>query len=167
MYSLNVPVPAAVARLAAEVARDLPGARPRTRGTHTLVCKRLPDETGYAQLEARARDVLRGAPACEARVSGVGVFEDVPTGTAPVVYLTVESPGLVALHDRLCERFDPLSGLEGDDYVPHVTVARGGTVEAARAVADRTLESVEWTIDELVFWDAEREQPVSRVSLPA
>lgn len=167
MYSLNAPVPAAVARVAGEVASDLTGARPRTRGSHTLVCKRLPAATGYSQLEARARDVLRGTPACEARVADIGVFEEVPTGTAPVVYLAVESPGLGDLHERLCDHFDPVAGLEGEEYVSHVTVARGGRVDAARAVAEKAIDPVEWVVDELVFWDAEREQPVSRVSLPA
>ena len=167
MYSLNAPVPSAVAALADDLARDLVDARSRVRGSHTLVVKRLTDDDlGYAHLEARARDVLAGTPACEARVADVEIFETVPSGPAPVVYLRVESPGLEALHDRLCETFDPVAGIEGDDFVPHVTVARGGQVAAARRLAETEIDPIEWVVDELVFWDATREQPASRVSLP-
>ncbi|MFB6164253.1 MAG: 2'-5' RNA ligase family protein [Haloarculaceae archaeon] len=170
MYSLNAPVPSAVAALASDVAADLPAARERPRGSHTLGVKRLGtgDHERYARLEARAREALAGAPAVAARVADVAVFEDAPIGSAPVVYLAVESPGLIGIHERLCEAFDPIDGIEGDDYTPHVTIARGGSLEAARAVADAaSLEPIEWTIDELVFWDAEREQSISRIALPA
>lgn len=168
MYSLNAPVPSPVAALATELGRQLPGARSRTRGSHTLVVKRLgTDDDGYHQLEARARDALGGTPACEARVTDIDVFEQVPSGTAPVVYLRVESPGLVALHERLCEVFDPGTSIEGDDYVPHVTVARGGQLDTARSLAGREIDPIQWVIEELVFWDSTREQPVTRVSLPA
>jgi len=168
VYSLNAPVPPAVAALASDLASDLVGAQARTRGSHTLVVKRLGgDDAGYARLAARARDALAGTPTCEARVSGVAVFERVPSGTAPVVYLRVESPGLTALHDRLCDGFDPVAGIEGEAYVPHVTVARGGSVAAARSLAERDVDAIEWVVDELVFWDSAREQSVTRVSLPA
>lgn len=167
MYSLNAPVPSSVATLAGDLAGEVPTARSRPRGSHTLVVKRLPEDIGYAQLEARAREILTGTPPCQARVTGIELFETVPTGPAPVVYLAVESPGLRALHQQLCETFAPVDGIEGDDYVPHVTIARGGRVEAARGLAEREIDDREWTVEELVFWDAEREQPVSRVSLPA
>lgn len=168
MYSLNAPVPSAVAALADDLARDLVDAQSRVRGSHTLVVKRLiDDDLGYAHLEARARDALAGTAACEARVADVEVFETVPSGTAPVVFLRVESPGLEALHDQLCEAFDPVSGIEGEDFVPHVTIARGGRIESARTLAETEIDPVEWVVDELVFWDAEREQPATRVTLPA
>lgn len=169
VYSLNAPVPSAVARLAADLAGELPAARARARGTRTLVVKRLSDggESDDARLEARAREALAGAPACGARVDGVDVFEDVHAGPAPVVYLAVESPGLGALHGRLCEAFEPVAGIEGEEYVPHVTVARGGSVDAARRLAATDVDPIEWTVEELQFWDATREQSVSRVSLPA
>jgi len=169
VYSLNVPVPGEVARLAAALARDLPGARERERGSHSLVLKRLggEDRPDFHRLAARARETLAGAPAVQARVSGVGVFADPPVGAAPVVYLAVESPGLEGLHARLCEVFDPVPGLEGEGYVPHVTVARGGSPEVAAAVAERAVDPVTWTVDELVFYDAGRGETAGRVSLPA
>ena len=169
MYSLNVPVPSQVARRAGDLARQLPQARPRPRGEHTLVAKRLGtgDAPDYHRIEARGREVLSGTPAFEARVTGIEQFADAVTGPSPVVYFAVESPGLVRLHDRLCEAFDPVDGIEGDGYVPHVTIARGGSPERAREMCERAFDPIEWTVTALEFRDAERGQPVSTVSLPA
>jgi len=169
VYSLNVPVPAAVARLASDLASNLPAARARPRGEHTLVVKRLGEgaHTPYPRLEARVRDLLAGQQAFEARVAGVGLFRDPPAGSGPVVYLRIESPPLVALHRRLLPAFDPVEGMEGDAYVPHVTVARSGSLDRAERLADRPVDPITWDVTELVFWDGEHSQPVSRLSLPA
>ncbi|PSQ29501.1 phosphoesterase [Halobacteriales archaeon SW_10_68_16] len=168
MYSLNAPTPGEVSALAPDLARDLPEARARPRDEQTLVLKRLGrgDRAAFHRLSARAREALAGAPAVEARVTGVDCFADAATGPSPVVYLAVESPGLRAVHERLCEAFDPIEGLEGEAYVPHVTVARGGGPEQAAAVC-REIDPVEWTVNELQVYDAERDQRVSRLSLPA
>jgi 2'-5' RNA ligase len=170
VYSLNVPVPPEVARLASDLARELPGARARNRGEHTLVCKRLDPGTGpdaVHRLDARLREALAGTPPFAARVSGVGQFREAVTGPSPVVYLAVESPGLRETHERLCEPFDPVEGLEGDDYTPHVTVARGGSPGRADAVCEREVDPVEWTVADLQLYDPERHQPVRTLSLPA
>ena len=169
MYSLNVPVPGRVAALASDIARELPQARARCRGEHTLCAKRL-DGTGperaYSRLEARAREALAGQPAFEVRVTGVGCFEAAVTGTTPVVYLAVESPELHRLHERLSAVFEPVESIEGPEYTPHVTVARGGSLSAARRVTARQVDPVTWTVTELSFWDAAHNQTVSTVSLP-
>ncbi|MEF8781542.1 MAG: 2'-5' RNA ligase family protein [Haloarculaceae archaeon] len=169
MYSLNVPVPVDVSRLASELARELPAARARGRDEHTLVAKRLGEDDGaaFGRLASRAREALAGTPAFEARVTGVDHFAEAAAGLSPVVYLAVESPGLVSLHRDLARAFDPVEGLEGEAYVPHVTVARGGSVDAARRLADRDVDLIEWTVTELVFWDAERGERAGTVSLPA
>lgn len=174
MYSLNAPVPSSVARLAEGLAEDLPAARRRARGEHTLVVKRLGEAVrtpaepdAVHRLVARAREALAGAPAVAARVDRVGVFSDPPAGPAPVVYLAVESPGLQELHDRLCRAFEPVDELEGPNYAPHVTIARGGSPEAARRMADRSIDPVEWVIDELHLHTARHSATVARVSLPA
>jgi 2'-5' RNA ligase len=168
VYSLNVPVPSQVARLAGDLARELPGARARRRGEHTLVCKRLGggDADAYHRIEARGREALAGAAPFAVRVAGVDQFADAVRGPSPVVYLAVESPELERLHRELCEAFDPVADLEGDDYVPHVTIARGGSPDRARELCERELDPVEWTVTEVEFRDAERGQPVSTVSLP-
>lgn len=169
MYSLNVTLPSSVTSLAGRLAHDLPRARARPRGEHTLVVKRLGDgdHAAYARLEARARDAIRGTAPFEVRVTGVEQFETAVTGPSPVVYLAVESPQLMALHEDLCAEFDAVDGMEGDDYVPHVTVARGGDPTVAERLVERDIAPVEWAVEELFFFDAERGQSVSRVSLPA
>lgn len=162
MYSLNVPVPSEVSRLARGLAADLLDATPRDR--HTLVAKRLGE--GDPRLFAREiREIIAGTPPFSASVTGIDAFHHPPAGRAPVVYLRVESPTLVALHRELCEHYEPVAGFEGDGYDPHITIARGGD-------ADRLLQrdldvSVEWTVDSLFVWSAGYGEPVERIALPA
>jgi 2'-5' RNA ligase len=167
VYSLNVPVPGAVAARATDLARSLPTARMRQRGEHTLVAKRLGggDAHDYHRIEARTRDALAGTPPFGARISGVDVFAEATTGPSPVVYLAVDSPELERLHARMVEAFEPVPGMEGEEYTPHVTVARGGSLDRARTL--ELADPIEWTVDRLELWDADRSQSVSTVSLPA
>lgn len=190
MNSVNVPVPGRVSGLAAEVAADLtarqggadfgpsgvgPGAGSRAartdaggvrvRDDRTLVAKRLPEGDPH-RIEARAREAIAGTPPFEVRVNRVDWFAEPTAGPGPVVYLAVESPGLWELHERLCQTFEPVARLEGPDYTPHVTVARGGSTDAAERVLG-PVEPVEWTVTELQFWDATRALVAGRVSLPA
>lgn len=168
MYSLNAPVPSAVARIARELAAELPEARARARGDHTLLVKRLGEGTDGRpdHLVSRAREALAGTDPFEVRVTGVGCFEEPETGTGPVVYLAVESPALEALHRRLCETFEPVAHLEDEAYVPHVTVARGGTLANARDLLDRSIQPVSVEVSELVVRDARREFEAARIPLP-
>lgn len=169
MYSLNVPVPSSVGRLASDLARELPRARERERGTRTLVCKRLGDggAAGPDRLAARVREALAGTAPFAAAVDGIDIFESPTTGSGPVVYLAIESPGLRALHERLCDHFEPVEHLEGDGYVPHVTIARGGSAEAARRMTERDVERVTFEVTDLELWDAQRMLPTTQFSLPA
>ena len=169
MYSLNVPVPTRVATAAREVAHELPQARIRNRGEHTLGVKRLASDRDapYSRIEARVRELLRTQPAFEARIDEIGLFAEPPVGSAPVVHFVVESPGLIALHERLAEAFGTVDErIEGDSYSPHVTIARGGSREMAGRVTGE-IEPIEWTVSELIFWDATHDQQISTVSLPA
>jgi 2'-5' RNA ligase len=159
VYSLNAPVPAEISRLARGLASNCFDATPRDR--HTLVTKRLGDgEPRNLASEVRSRIV--GTDPFSARVTGVDTFEEPATGRGPVAYLRVESPAIERLHRRLCERFDPAEGIEADDYVPHITVARGG--DAGR-LAGTDLDR-EWTVDALVVWSSEYREPVERIALP-
>ncbi|MUV91038.1 2'-5' RNA ligase family protein [Halapricum sp. CBA1109] len=166
MYSLNVGLPTAAGRLATDLAREWPTARARPRDEHTLVCKRLGDGP-LGRIGSQVRDALAGTPAFEARIDGVDCFETAATGPSPVLYLSVESPPLTALHDRFCEVFDPVEGIEGADYVPHVTVARGGDPETARRLVDREIEPIRWTVESVHVYDADRGEVTRRFSLPA
>ena len=164
---LNVPVPGRVSAIASDL-RPVLAPFDRVRERHTLVVKRL-GEAEPAGLEKRVRRALAGTPAFEARVAGIGTFREPVAGPGPVVYLGVESPGLVRLHRQLCEAFGTVPGIEREDYVPHVTLARGGGAEAEEAVerlVETEVEPVTWTVGELVFWDARYDEVTGRVSLP-
>jgi hypothetical protein len=122
-------------------------------------------DAGYSRLEARSREVLAGQCSFEVRVTGVECFETAVVGSAPVVYLAVESPELCRLHRQLAAVFPPVEEIEGPEYTPHVTVARGGSRHGAERVTDRAVEPISWTVSELLFWDASCHQSVSTVSL--
>lgn len=166
MYSVNVPVPGRVRQLADRLYPDLVGFE-TVREDHSCLLKRLGEADHVAQLQHRAHRALEGAPAVEAEITGIDYFADPPLGSAPVVYLAVESPGLEEIHAELTEAFEVVEELEGADYVPHVTLARGGDVETAKRLADREIDPVRWTVSELEFWDGTYKLPVSRVSLPS
>jgi 2'-5' RNA ligase len=176
-FSVNTPVPPAVRRLAADLAPSLAGFD-RVREDPSLVVKRLGDHTPseVPALADRLRRALAGAPTAEARVAEVGAFRDPPAGPAPVVYLAVESPGLRDLHWRLCETFEPVSGIEGEGYTPHVTLARGAGEahplpgrdrDPAADLAGQSVGPVTWTVTELRLYDARRGEVVDRIRLSA
>jgi 2'-5' RNA ligase len=160
--SLNVPVPGRVRRVAAELHPELV-AFDRIRERHGLLCKRFDRTPDRAAL----RDVLAGTPAFEAAVTGIDYFADPPHGPGPVVYLTVESPGLVRLHERLADAFGGVPGLEGPGYEPHVTLARGGDEADAVRLADREIDPVRWTVSRIERFDAEYREATGAVPLPA
>lgn len=167
MFSLNIPVPGEVAALASDIAREMPDARARVRGEHTFCVKRLEtdDATDYDHIEARSREVLAGEPSFDVKITGLDYFPEALIGSSPVVYLAVESDDLRALHRRLVDAFDRKDPIEGKSYTPHVTVARGGSVERADEIVERDIDTIDWTVSELVFWDAENKRRVSTISL--
>ncbi|WP_232703363.1 2'-5' RNA ligase family protein [Halobacterium wangiae] len=175
MYSVNAPVPPAVNELADDLRPALSAfARVREWHERTLLLKRVPadDRKELRTAWQTAKDALRGAPAVEARVSEVDTFDDPPNGSSPVVYLAVESPGIHELHARLCEVFEPVPILEGgDDYDPHVTLARDADGfrgrRAVENVRGREVGPVTWTIEELELYDARHGERVDSISLPA
>ncbi|MFB6132924.1 MAG: 2'-5' RNA ligase family protein [Halanaeroarchaeum sp.] len=170
MYSLNVPLPPRVRDVAASLRPALVGFdRVRDDRSRTLVLKRLAADDRREFLTARrdAREALRGAPVVDARIDGVGVFEEPPAGSGPVAYLAVESPGLHDLHERLVDSLGAIPDLEGEAYTPHVTLARGGDGRAAEAVLDASFDSITWTVDELEFYDARHGERIEAISLPA
>ena len=168
MYSLNVPVPGPVRRLAADLAPDL-AAFGTVRDRHTLVVKRFDGEESLARLRERSRRVLSDVGPFEVRVTGVDAFENPVYGEGPVVYLGVEGDGLRRVHDRFVAEFGAVEGLEGDDYTPHVTLARGRTGSAnADSALDRLRArevDLSWTADELGIWSREYREIAARLPL--
>ncbi len=166
MFSLNVPVPGEVARLAEKLRPSL-YQFDSVRDQHTLVVKRFGDHQNYDRLEMQVRTALAGSPAFEARISELDYFEHPARGDGPVVYLAVESSGLNELHRELVAEFDCIEGIEGDDYVPHVTLARGGTLDIAGQLAERDIDPITWNVTRLQLWDATYEEPTATISLPS
>lgn len=167
MASLNLPVPGDVRRLANDF-------HPRltrfdsVRDDYTLVVKRLDGDAWRAdpaRIRERVRRVLDRTRPFRVSVTGVDVFIDPAAGTGPVVYLAVESPGLHRLHGRLCREFDPVESIEGEDYIPHVTLARGGRVDDAERLAAEPVDDVEWTASEAMVWDARYREAVDWFTL--
>ncbi|MFC5133245.1 MULTISPECIES: 2'-5' RNA ligase family protein [Haloferacaceae] len=186
MFSLNVPIPPAVGRLAADLQPKLSGFD-RVRDRHTLVCKRF----GVADVSAsedvasgtvgdppsrpialdRLRDRLRRSVASvdpfAVAVVGVDAFETPASGSGPVVYLVVESDGLVRLHRRLCAEYGAIEGIEGEAYVPHVTLARGGETAAASRLVDAGVEfePIRWRVHALDLYDPEFREVAATLEL--
>ena len=191
MFSLNVPLPPAVDRLAADLHPKLSGFD-RVRDRHTLVCKRFgvddvrgggrdggegdgrggeqdapPREEALERLRERLRGPLAGADPFEVAATGVGVFDAPRSGSRPVVYLTIESDELIRLHRRLCSSFGAVEGIEGDEYVPHVTLARGGNPEpgAVADLVDAEFDQIRWRVHALDVWDPEYREVAASVEL--
>ncbi|MCT9094934.1 2'-5' RNA ligase family protein [Haloarchaeobius sp. HME9146] len=166
MYSVNVPVPGSVARLASDLHPFLLDFD-RVREDYTLLAKRIGDPEHFSVREHEVRRALHGQPAFEVQVTGLGCFEQPTKGTAPVVYFEVESPGLLDLHERLVDEFGAIGGLEGEDYVPHVTIARDAPQSAADRLLEQDIEPVTWTVNQLEIFDSRYREVAARISLPA
>ncbi|MDS0297276.1 2'-5' RNA ligase family protein [Halogeometricum sp. S1BR25-6] len=169
MFSLNVPIPGRVERLASELHPALTSFD-SIRDRHSLVLKRFDtaldaDADSLPHLRERLRGTLRGVGPFEIRTDGIGAFEIPTKGPGPVVYLAIESPGLFDLHDRLCAEFGTVPEMEGDDYTPHVTLARGGRIEDARTLVERDIEEVGWTVEEVRVWDGRYRENAARIPL--
>ncbi len=183
MFSLNVPLPPAVGRLAGDLHPKLSGFD-RLRDRHTLVCKRFgvddvgagepdrprpPKSEAVETLRRDLRGLLSGTVPFETAVTGVDAFESPASGAGPVVYLVVESDELVRLHRRLCAAYDAIEGIEGDEYVPHVTLARGGDSEAVTDALDRVrsvdVEPIRWRVHALDLYDPEFREVAATIGL--
>lgn len=166
MDSLNVPVPGTVAGIAWDLRPALTGFED-LRDEFTLVVKRFEDErVGGRPIQDIAREALAGIDPFQVHLDGIGQFRDPPAGRAPVVYLALESPGLEAVHRRLVSRVGAVATLEGEAYVPHITLARGGPAEAVNGLGDAEIPDHTWTVDRLVWWDAATRRPVADLTLP-
>ena len=192
MFSLNVPLPPAVDGIGNQLA-DSSASLGRIRTRHTLVCKRfadgdvpdpaeLPDAAGAAasidtpsppreaalkRLCATLRAHLASTDPFDLALTGVDAFETPASGAGSVVYLVVESPPLVRLHRRLCAAFGAADGVEGDAYVPHVTLARGTDPPAVRDALDTDLETtpIRWRADALSVYDAQFREVAATLAL--
>lgn len=164
---MNLQVPPEVERLADELHPKLTVFE-TIRQRHTLVVKRIENgewRTGPGGVRERLRRILDRTKPFSVRVHGIDYFAEPPSGTAPVVYLSVESEGIQQLHRRLCQEFSVVEGYEGEGYTPHITLARGGRVEDAERLVETEFEPIEWTAKRAFTWDKEHREAVDRFRL--
>ena len=177
MFSLNVPLPPSVDRISADLHPKLTGFD-RVRERHTLVAKRFGvDDVGgsghgrprtdvaLATLRDDLRPLLEGIGPFDLTIRRIDAFETPAQGPGPVVYLAVESDTLVRLHRRLCAAFDAVDGIEGDAYVPHVTLARGGDPSALEPLLETAIDPIEWRTHELAVYDPEFREIAERIRI--
>jgi len=189
MFSVNVPLPPAIDRLAADLQPKL-SEFDRIRDRHTLVCKRVgvedvvesdrnthgvdgrERERALERLREAIYPVLADTDPFRVSVTGIDAFGDGDDAfghgdDAVVAYLAVESPELVRLHRRLCRPIDPVDGIEGDGYVPHITLVRGD--DPGRRTVDRLLDAeidpVAWRVHALDLYDAEFREVAETIDL--
>ncbi|GAB7009770.1 2'-5' RNA ligase family protein [Halorubrum trueperi] len=195
MFSLNVPLPPAVGHFADDLHPKLTGFD-SVRDRHTLVCKRfgvedVPDHAfvgdrdgggtadlpgsdarpsksdALAALRENLRSSLSGIGPFDVAVTGAETFDAPASGSRPVVYLAVESDDLGRVHRRLCAVYGAIEGIEGDAYVPHVTLARGGNPEPG-VVADLVaaeFEPIRWRVHALDLYDPEFREVAATIAL--
>lgn len=175
MFSVNIPVPPAVNRLAATLSPELADFETR-RQRYTLVGKRIgtsefeagrePNkDRAVAELRERLRPLIADTDPFRIRAAGIDCFERPARGPGPVVYLDIDSPRLLRFHRRLCRVFQPVEQLEGDNYVPHVTLARGGSHDTATSLPERDVDPIEWTVTEIELFDPEFREPAGTIRL--
>lgn len=167
MLSVNVPIAGEVKRVISELHPELVGFD-QIRERHTLVCKRFEGEADgdIDQLASELRMTLRGTEPFDVEIDGIGMFTEPVSGSSPVVYLGIDSAELNQVHLSLTDAFGSVLDLEGASYVPHITLARGGSREAAVALLDREVGSISWTVNEIWLWDGKFGERIRPISLP-
>ena len=90
-------------------------------------------------------------------------FDVAERGSSPVLYLEVKSPGMKALHEILVDVFGSVKGVEGENYIPHITIARGGGVRDVdfSGFSGPTI----WTAETLEFWNRDKRKKKNKVIL--
>lgn len=128
---------------------------------------RPPKPDALTALRDDLQPLLAGTDPFEVAVTGIDAFESPASGSGPVVYLAVESDELVRLHRRLCAAYDAIEGIEGDAYVPHITLARGGepNADAVDRILDITFDTIRWRTHALDLYDPEFREVAATVNL--
>ena len=167
VYSLNVAIPGEIHALTERLRPQLLTCD-TIRDTKTLVVKRFPatDRDELTRAQKKTRDALRGTDPFRIRVTGVEQFEIPASGDGPVLFLAIDSPALEAIHDRLVTVFDAAPGIEGEDYRPHITIARGGDPEVVEDILQTEIEPLSVAVNRLIYWDAQRNLPTGELRLP-
>ncbi len=160
MWSLNVTIPQKVSRLIEEMAPALWNWEEICEDP-TLVIKRF--ETKTAKEETEIRLLLEKIEPFDVQIGNIRTFDIAQRGISPVLYIEVESPGIEALHEMLVGIFGCVKGIEGQDYTPHITLARGECREYIEF--EERPDPIQWEADELEFWHSGKMQKRNKIKL--
>ena len=162
MWSLNVSIPQNIVRAIEEVALGVRGWEEICEEP-TLVIKRFEKRDLDGHVKSEIRFLLESVEPFGIEIENLERFDVAEKGSSPVLYLEVKSPEVKALHETLVDVFGSVEGVEGENYIPHITIARGGS-------GDYTVFSglscdTGWTVEMLEFWDRGERKKRSKIIL--
>ncbi len=162
MWSLNVSIPQGIVRAIEEMA-------PVSRGWEeiveepTLVIKRFEKEDLDGHIESEIKFLLENVEPFTVEIGNLEMFEVADRGTSPVLYIEVKSIGMKLIHETLVSVFGCVKGVEGENYIPHITIARGSGVKNID-FSDFSGPTW-WTAKTLEFWDGDKRKKKNQVML--
>ena len=162
MWSLNVSMPQNIVRAIREVALGASGWEEICEDP-TLVIKRFEKVDVSGHVESEIKLLLESVEPFDIEIGNLERFDVAERGSSPVLYLEVKSPGMKALHEILVDVFGSVKGVEGENYIPHITIARGGGVRDVdfSGFSGPTI----WTAETLEFWNRDKRKKKNKVIL--
>ena len=161
MWSLNAMIPRKIAEMIHSFGPELNGWE-EINTDHTLVIKRFQETNLREGFESEMRLLLEKTDAFEIRIKGMDIFSSVPKGSSPVLYIEIESKDLRKIHGELIDVFGVVEGLEGKDYIPHITFARGHKDGLEKF--EKNLDATD-IVRVLEFWDREKYKSRGKIFL--
>ncbi len=162
VWSLNVSIPQNIVRAIGEVTSEL-GQGGEVNEELTLVIKRFEKRDLDGHLESEIKILLENVEPFVVEIGNLKMFDVADRGTSPVLYLEVKSRGIKLLHETLVSSFGCVEGVEGENYIPHITIARGDGVRGVD-FSDFSC-STRWTAEILEFWDRNKRKKKNKVIL--
>ena len=162
MWSLNVSIPQNIIRAIEEVTLGVRGWEEICEEP-TLVIKRFEKKDLDGHVKSEIRFLLESVEPFGIEIGNLERFDVAERGSSPVLYLEIKSPGVKALHENLIDIFGSVEGVEGENYIPHITIARGGSgdyIEFSGLSCDTG-----WTVEMLEFWDGGERKKRSKIIL--
>ena len=162
MWSLNVSMPQNIVRAIKEVTLGVSGWEEICEDP-TLVIKRFEKGDVDGHVESEIRLLLEGVEPFDIEIGNLERFDVAERGSSPVLYLEVKSPGMKALHETLVDVFGSVKGVEGENYIPHITIARGGSGDYIEF--DGLSCDTEWTVEMLELWNRDGRKKKNKIIL--
>ena len=162
MWSLNVSIPQNIVRAIEEITLGVKGWEEICEEP-TLVIKRFEKKDLDGHVKSEIRFLLENVEPFGIEIGNLERFDVAERGSSPVLYLEVKSPEVKALHENLVDVFGSVEGIEGENYIPHITIARGGSgdyIEFSGLSCDTG-----WIVEMLEFWDRGERKKRSKIIL--